>query len=151
MWEVTHACVLVASDSFLVIQFDPNTMEFSTCCDFFFFPELSFWFVCGLLLFRALFLLCVMISEQPWCIPSPPHNLQYWLFCAALLFEIWLQSCQPRCSTCHWPPAGKTDNARLDTSYPAKRRGKKMSQRCISSVAVIKINLAHLQGFFLLF
>lgn len=32
-----HACLLVASDSFLVIQFDPNTMEFSTCCDFYLF------------------------------------------------------------------------------------------------------------------
>lgn len=43
-----HACLLVASDSFLVIQFDPNTMEFSTCCDFFFFS-------------RAVILICLWV------------------------------------------------------------------------------------------
>lgn len=40
--------MLVASDSFLVIQFDPNTMEFSTCCDFFFFS-------------RAVILICLWV------------------------------------------------------------------------------------------
>lgn len=55
-----NACLLLVILFFFVIWYGLSLVEFSSCR---FFAELSFRFVCGLLLFQCLFLPCVMISE----------------------------------------------------------------------------------------